>query len=694
MSSQLSPILPEGVGYGVVVGIGFFFAGLMCCISYIQNRYTGYSTKKSEEFNTASRSVKPGLIASGIVSAWTWAATLLQSATVGYQFGISGPFWTDAAGATIQIFMFSVLACKVKQNAPRCHTFLEIIKYRYGTATHVVFIFFGLLCNILVASQLLLSGSAVVNALTGVNVYAAIFLIPLGVCVYVVLGGLRATFLCDYSHTVIIMIIILYFMFSAYATNPLIGSPMTMYELLQKAALVRPVAGNWDGSYVTLKSNSGLVFGVITMCSGLGTVFLDQGYWQRAIASRPTTAVRAYILGGLAWFAIPFGFATTMGLAAVALTDNPSFPTYPEPMSKSQVSSGLAAPFAAAALLGKNGAVAMLITLFMAVTSSSSAELIAVSSIATFDIYKAYIKPEATPNQLIFVSHIMICAFGVLMAGIACIWNVIGIDLGWLYYTMGLLVGGAVFPAAFAVTWKRQSKAGAISGAIGGLVAGLIAWLVETKVLYGAITIYTTGQVYPALAGCLASVFTGMIVSIVVSLMKPDDFDWEATRAINAPVIESVFQGGSGSGSSQASITDTNSKTGYEPKTDETKADEPKTHVTLPVQDEEKETTAETSAEADPKSLQGALKVAWISATVLTLCMDIIVPLPLFFSHYIFSKGFFTAWITISFLWVFCAVGICVVLPVVETAGFFKQLFAEVWKEVRGRRGEETVVDQ
>jgi len=31
------------------------------------------------------------------------------------------------------------------------------------------------------------------------NVYAAIFLIPVGVCVYVVLGGLRATFLCEYS---------------------------------------------------------------------------------------------------------------------------------------------------------------------------------------------------------------------------------------------------------------------------------------------------------------------------------------------------------------------------------------------------------------------------------------------------------------------------------------------------------------
>lgn len=104
-----------------------------------------------------------------------------------------------AAGATVQILMFSILACKVKQNAPRCHTYLEIIYTRYGVFTHWVFIFFALLTNVLVSSQLLLGGSAVVTSLTGMNVYAAIFLIPLGVCVYVVLGGLRATFLCKAS---------------------------------------------------------------------------------------------------------------------------------------------------------------------------------------------------------------------------------------------------------------------------------------------------------------------------------------------------------------------------------------------------------------------------------------------------------------------------------------------------------------
>lgn len=51
--------------------------------------------------------------------------------------------------------------------------------------------------------MLLLGGSAVVNALTGVNIYAASFLIPLGVVVYTLAGGLKATFLASYIHSVI-----------------------------------------------------------------------------------------------------------------------------------------------------------------------------------------------------------------------------------------------------------------------------------------------------------------------------------------------------------------------------------------------------------------------------------------------------------------------------------------------------------
>ncbi len=271
------------------------------------------------------------------------------------------------------------------------------------------------------------------------------------------------------------MVIILYFMFQVYVSDDLIGSPSRMFDLLKKAAIRRPIDGNQDGSYVTLKSNNALIFGIIQLCSGSGTVFLDQAYWQRAIASRPTTAVRAYILGGLAWFAIPFGFATTLGLASAALVDHPTYPTYPNAPSANQISAGLASSFAASTLLGKNGAVALLITLFMAVTSCASAELIAVSSILTFDIYKTYIKPNATPQNLIFMAHVNVAVFGFIMAIFAIIWNVIGIDLGWLFLVMGLLIGGAVVPTALAITWKKQSRNGAVAGAVCGLIAGLTA---------------------------------------------------------------------------------------------------------------------------------------------------------------------------------------------------------------------------
>lgn len=101
-------VLPQGAGYGVVIGIGLFFSAFMLGITALQARYTAFSPRDSEEFSTASRSVKPGLIASGIVSAWTWAATLLQSSAVAYKFGISGPWWYGA-GAAVQILLFAMV---------------------------------------------------------------------------------------------------------------------------------------------------------------------------------------------------------------------------------------------------------------------------------------------------------------------------------------------------------------------------------------------------------------------------------------------------------------------------------------------------------------------------------------------------------------------------------------------------------
>ena len=80
--------------------------------------------------------------------------------------------------------------------------------------------------------MLLLGGAAVATSLTGMDIYAACFLIPLGIIIYILFGGLRATFLTDYVHTVALFIIILVFGFTVWATSPKIGSTGKMMELL------------------------------------------------------------------------------------------------------------------------------------------------------------------------------------------------------------------------------------------------------------------------------------------------------------------------------------------------------------------------------------------------------------------------------------------------------------------------------
>ena len=106
--------------------------------------------------------------------------------------------------------------------------------------------------------------------------------------------------------------------------------------------------GNRGGSYLTFMSTPGLMFGIINIVGNFGTVFVDQSYWQSAIAASPASAHKGYLLGGLVWFTIPFTLATSLGLAANALN---------VAITSDDANAGLVPPAAAAVLVGRGGAV-------------------------------------------------------------------------------------------------------------------------------------------------------------------------------------------------------------------------------------------------------------------------------------------------------------------------------------------------
>jgi hypothetical protein len=69
------------------------------------------------------------------------------------------------------------------------------------------------------------------------NLYAAAILIPVGVIMYTAHGGLKATFMSTYLHTIVVFIALCLFAFEIYATpNTGLGSPGTVWEHLTDIA--------------------------------------------------------------------------------------------------------------------------------------------------------------------------------------------------------------------------------------------------------------------------------------------------------------------------------------------------------------------------------------------------------------------------------------------------------------------------
>ncbi|SCV72120.1 BQ2448_4814 [Microbotryum intermedium] len=657
-------VLLQAAGYGVVLGIGLFFSVLMVALTWVQNRYTKYKATSVAEFTSASHSVKPGLIASGIVSAWTWAATLLQSSAICYKFGISGSWWY-AAGATVQVLLFAQNSAKLKTNAPNASTFLEVIRTRWGTLGHATFGFFALCCNILVSSMLITGGSATVTDLTGMSTHAACMLIPVGVVIYVLIGGLRSSLLADYLHTTFLFAIIMTFMFTVYTSESAgIGSPKALYERLTEIAKIHPVKDNAQGSYFTMRSKSGLIFGVINIIGNFGTVYCDQAYWQRAIASEPASCVKAFILGGTAWTSIPLGFATTMGLAAVYFQVD---------LTPGEVSAGLPAAAAAVQLLGKTGAILMLILLFLAVTSAASAELVAVSSLFTYDFYIPYINPRASDSQILKVDHIAIVAYGVIMGLLGIIFFEAGISMGWLYEFMGCLIGSAVAPIALAIMSAKANRLGCIAAAWIGLAVGIAGWLgVAAAENNGNITIDTTFQDYPMLTGNLLALGVSCIIAFSTSWMWPENFDWEITRAIHSERDHSEA-----------------------PPTKDVDAieaeDSDKKDAELPQVASARASMSEEGGLAynenkDPAKLRQAFKLAVYVSVFLFFLLIIAIPLPLFFSSYVFPQVGFTVWIAITFIWVFYGSFAVVVYPIYESHGSIAEIATAIYADITGKR--------
>jgi len=439
--------------------------------------------------------------------------------------------------------------------------------------------------------------------------------------------------------------------------------------------------------------------------------------------------VMGFLIGGLVWFSVPFCMATTNGLAGRALTTHPELgPLY---IDAGASGSGLTPARVLSHILGDGGSFLLLLQLFMAVTSTGSAEIIAVSSILTYDVYYEYLNPElkqrreqlrrifytevqrytgqgglvdlmANPAQeqvvrlaqsalslplsavqglvdalggagffqtqpteaeqqklsealgflaaqsggsvivgdlysamnravssnniegmiLLRISKFFTGIFAVFMGFLAVLLQALGLNLGWVYMSMGVVIGSAVGPASLTILMERAKGRYIGLGAVGGFVLGISSWAIKAQVDEGEVTIGTLGMDWPWVVGNVCAILGGGLIAFVGSLVDPDtEFRWAMLNDRIALVDD----------------------------------------VEPPKDDQETE-----------EKLEFQVKVAWIAAWTLTIIMLVLWPLPMHYATGVFGEGNFAAWVAVEMIWAIIGGAVIIILPLIELMQSFR----------------------
>ena len=339
-------------------------------------------------------------------------------------------------------------------------------------------------------------------------------------------------------------------------------------------------------------------------------------------------------------------------------------------------------PYVIKALIGDKGIIGFFFLLFMALTSTISSSMIAVSSILSYDIYKTYINPKVTDKQLVSVSHLTVVIHGVFITGISIALNYGGANMTWIGYLRPIISCPGILPMIFTLFWSRQTRLAAIVSPVLGFFTGLAVWLATTKSMYGHINITTTTNNYPALYAAIASFFSPALYSVILSLYKPYQFDWREFLRIELADEAQIHP---------PSDTSTLNDSSEEDNTQDPKrvagsvkpvSDTPSAIASdseKVVGDSEKPSPAPSSRgieinlddiqhpfdEATLKELRRWLKIAWYMFVAIVLVTFVAWPLPLY-RDYIFTKSFFGGWVTVAIIWQFGAFAAVVIYPLYD----------------------------
>jgi hypothetical protein len=238
--------------------------------------------------------------------------------------------------------------------------------------------------------------------------------------------------------------------------------------------------------------------------------------------------------------------------------------------------------------------------------------------------------------------------------------------MGYLYLMMGVIISPAVLPAVLTFLAADQSALACVIAPILGLCSSIAAWLATASQTCGALTIECTGSNDPMLAGNVVGLLSPLlwVPLLTYVLGRPQRYDWLSMRSVGAAAAGTA-------GIADGDVRDLELSTvTYTPDDDDAAA-------------------AGAEKEAEAAQLARAGNISRWMAAIMTVGFLVLWPLPIYGSGYVFSRGFFTGWIVVGFLWLF-GTTLCVgVYPLWESRETLRKVSGSIVREVFGKEEED-----
>lgn len=442
--------------------------------------------RTTDDYVAAGRRIGLGFGVGSVIAVWTWSVAVLTSAAVTYSWGISGLAWFVIPNG-LAIMLLAPFALHLRKKLPAGYTITQFIRERFNnraaTAAVLGVIIFTAGMSILLNA---LGAVIVLNTIYGIQPLAILLVSLAVITIYSYFGGLWTSAITGTVNTLLLSVpaaIVVLFVLSK------VGGPEAVYAAVEKAN-----PQNFD----MMRGVTAAQFGIVTALGLLAVAIADQALWQKVWAIKPDRLAKTFLWAGAWFYPIPIAVGM-LGFVGIALGVNVQQIGDPAAIGPFVVSH-----------IGLPVSIVVLFTLVILNASFSATDgaFAALTSVVAVDIVRP-LWPDIADKTLFLITRLSIIATS-LIVGLIVLLGIQFVDL--LLFMFAVQIAFAI-PITLAIFWSRFTASAFVLGSASALLIGLPVRLT-----------------YPEPWGTLAIFGVSLIVSVGVSLMQNQRFDFLTLR--------------------------------------------------------------------------------------------------------------------------------------------------------------------